>query len=137
MPFRAVQSFFLSAIIFGTGQMYAAPGMAQQASGPSDAAKPDAVKSDAAKSDSGKSDADTSAPSTSEAATTETATTEMTAAGAATGGGTVKGTVADPDSAVIPGATVTLTPIGKGGKAIVVKSQGDGSYTLQGRTPRR
>jgi len=131
MPFRAVQSFFLSAIIFGTGQMYAAPGMAQQASGPSDAAKPDAVKSDAAKSDSGKSDADTSAPSTSEAATTETATTEMTAAGAATGGGTVKGTVADPDSAVIPGATVTLTPIGKGGKAIVVKSQGDGSYTLQ------
>ena len=44
---------------------------------------------------------------------------------------TVKGTVADPDSAVIPGATVTLTPVGKGGRAIIVKSQGDGSYTLQ------
>ena len=48
-------------------------------------------------------------------------------------GATVKGTVEDPDSAVIPGATVTLTPTS--GKAIVVQSQSDGSYTFQNVRP--
>src|SRR6201996_348377 len=45
-------------------------------------------------------------------------------------GATVHGTVADPESAVIPGATVTLTPAS--GKALVTKSQSDGTYTLHG-----
>jgi len=42
---------------------------------------------------------------------------------------TVHGTVADPTAAVIPGATVTLTPVNKGA-AIVVKSSSDGTYTI-------
>lgn len=41
---------------------------------------------------------------------------------------TVRGTVADPDEAVIPGATVTLTP--SSGNAIVTKSGDDGEYVL-------
>jgi Carboxypeptidase regulatory-like domain len=45
-------------------------------------------------------------------------------------GATVHGTVADPESAVIPGATVTLTPAS--GKALMTKSQSDGTYTLHG-----
>jgi len=46
------------------------------------------------------------------------------------GGATVRGTVADPTGAVIPGATVTLTPAGAAvGKSIVVQSQSDGTYT--------
>jgi hypothetical protein len=45
-------------------------------------------------------------------------------------GATVHGTVADPESAVIPGATVTLTPAS--GKALVTQSQSDGTYTLRG-----
>src|SRR5580698_3324390 len=45
-------------------------------------------------------------------------------------GATVHGLVADPDSAVVPGATVTLTPAT--GKAIVTQSQSDGTYTLRG-----
>jgi len=45
-------------------------------------------------------------------------------------GATVRGLVADPDSAVIPGATVTLTPAS--GKALSTQSQGDGSYVLHG-----
>ncbi len=48
----------------------------------------------------------------------------------AQGGATVHGTVADPDDAVIPGATVTFTPVG--GKALLTTSQDDGSYTLKG-----
>jgi hypothetical protein len=43
-------------------------------------------------------------------------------------GATVRGTVADPDAAVIPGAIVTLTPASR--KAQVVKSQNDGAYTF-------
>lgn len=43
-------------------------------------------------------------------------------------GATVHGTVADPDEAVIPGATVTLTPAS--GKALTTQSQSDGSYVL-------
>ncbi|WP_263369182.1 TonB-dependent receptor [Edaphobacter dinghuensis] len=43
-------------------------------------------------------------------------------------GATVHGTVADPDEAVIPGATVTLTPAS--GKPLVTQSQSDGSYVL-------
>jgi hypothetical protein len=43
-------------------------------------------------------------------------------------GATVQGTVADPDQAVIPGATVTLTPAT--GKALITQSQSDGTYTL-------
>ena len=46
---------------------------------------------------------------------------------------TVHGTVADPTGAVIPGATVTLTPAS--GKAIVVTTQGDGSYTIPSVSP--
>jgi hypothetical protein len=45
-------------------------------------------------------------------------------------GGTLHGTVADPDNAVIPGATVTLTPTS--GKALTTQSQSDGTYTLRG-----
>ncbi len=44
-------------------------------------------------------------------------------------GATVRGTVADPDEAVIPGATVTFTPAN--GKATVVTSQADGGYTVR------
>jgi Carboxypeptidase regulatory-like domain len=46
------------------------------------------------------------------------------------GGATLHGTVADPDNAVIPGATVTLTPAS--GKALTTQSQSDGTYTLRG-----
>jgi hypothetical protein len=45
-------------------------------------------------------------------------------------GATVHGLVADPENAVIPGATVTLTPAS--GKALTVQSQSDGTYVLQG-----
>jgi hypothetical protein len=45
-------------------------------------------------------------------------------------GATVHGLVADPDSAVIPGATVTLTPAS--GRAITTQSQSDGTYVLHG-----
>jgi len=48
-------------------------------------------------------------------------------------GTTVHGTVADPTGAVIPGATVTLTPAA--GKAIVATTQGDGTYTLPSVPP--
>lgn len=41
---------------------------------------------------------------------------------------TVQGTVADPDEAVIPGATVTLTP--SSGKPLITQSQSDGTYVL-------
>jgi hypothetical protein len=41
---------------------------------------------------------------------------------------TVHGTVADPDEAVIPGATVTLTPAS--GKALTAQSQSDGTYVM-------
>lgn len=43
-------------------------------------------------------------------------------------GATVQGTVADPDEAVIPGATVTMTPAS--GKSIVTQSQSDGAYVV-------
>ncbi|MEI9977902.1 MAG: carboxypeptidase regulatory-like domain-containing protein [Edaphobacter sp.] len=43
-------------------------------------------------------------------------------------GATVRGTVADPESAVIPGATVTFTP--SSGKPVLAQSQSDGSYVL-------
>ncbi|MBS1821471.1 MAG: TonB-dependent receptor [Acidobacteria bacterium] len=46
---------------------------------------------------------------------------------------TVHGTVTDPDNALIPGATVTLTPAK--GKAIVVQSGNDGVYTAHGVAP--
>jgi hypothetical protein len=45
------------------------------------------------------------------------------------GGATVRGTVTDPDQAVIPGATVTLTPTK--GAAHIVQSGADGSYVLR------
>jgi hypothetical protein len=45
-------------------------------------------------------------------------------------GATVRGLVADPDSAVIPGATVTLTPAS--GKALTTQSQADGTYVVRG-----
>jgi hypothetical protein len=44
-------------------------------------------------------------------------------------GATVRGSVADPENAVIPGATVTFTP--STGKALVAQSQSDGTYVLR------
>src|ERR1700692_225406 len=48
-------------------------------------------------------------------------------------GTAVHGTVADPSGAVIPGATVTLTPAS--GKAIIGTTQGDGTYSLPSVPP--
>ena len=45
----------------------------------------------------------------------------------------VRGVVADPDSAVIPGATVTLTPAT--GKALTTQSQSDGTFTIPNVAP--
>jgi Carboxypeptidase regulatory-like domain len=45
-------------------------------------------------------------------------------------GATVSGMVADPENAVIPGATVTFTPAS--GKALITQSQSDGTYVLRG-----
>lgn len=45
-------------------------------------------------------------------------------------GATVRGVVADPESAVVPGATVTFTPAS--GKALITQSQSDGTYVLRG-----
>jgi hypothetical protein len=45
------------------------------------------------------------------------------------GGATVRGTVTDPDQAVIPGATVTLTP--PKGAAHIVQSGADGAYVFR------
>jgi hypothetical protein len=44
-------------------------------------------------------------------------------------GATVRGMVADPENAVIPGATVTFTPAS--GKALVAQSESDGTYVLR------
>lgn len=46
---------------------------------------------------------------------------------------TVHGVVTDPDGAVIPGATVTLTPAH--GRALTTQSHNDGAYTISGVTP--
>ncbi len=48
-------------------------------------------------------------------------------------GATVRGLVADPQNAVIPGATVTFTPAS--GKALMTQSQSDGSYVVQDVLP--
>ncbi|RZU42726.1 TonB-dependent receptor [Edaphobacter modestus] len=48
-------------------------------------------------------------------------------------GASVHGVVTDPDGAVIPGTTVTLTPVK--GKAGVVQSGNDGAYTITGVAP--
>ncbi len=48
-------------------------------------------------------------------------------------GSSVRGTVADPDDAVIPGATITLTP--PSGKAVVGTSGADGTFALRGVRP--
>jgi hypothetical protein len=45
------------------------------------------------------------------------------------GGATVHGAVTDPDTAFIPGATITLTPAT--GKALTCQSQSDGTYVLK------
>ncbi len=49
------------------------------------------------------------------------------------GAAALRGTVVDPDGAVIPGATVTLTPAS--GSARIVKSGEDGTYALTGVAP--
>ena len=49
---------------------------------------------------------------------------------AQTTGATVRGVVADPENAVIPGATVTFTPAS--GKPLITQSQSDGTYVLRG-----
>jgi hypothetical protein len=48
----------------------------------------------------------------------------------ATRSATVHGTVVDPDNALVPGATVTLTSTA--GKALTTTSGGDGTYTFRG-----
>ena len=48
-------------------------------------------------------------------------------------GAVVRGTVTDPDAAVIPGATITLTPAA--GPATTTTSKADGAYQLPGVTP--
>src|ERR1019366_2995386 len=48
-------------------------------------------------------------------------------------GGTIRGSIADPDTASIPGAVITLAPTS--GKAITVKSGSDGNYVVRGLTP--
>jgi hypothetical protein len=48
-------------------------------------------------------------------------------------GATVRGVVADPENAVIPGATVTFTPAS--GKALITQSQSDGAYVLRNVPP--
>ncbi len=45
-----------------------------------------------------------------------------------TGNGSVRGTVTDPDAAIIPGADITLTPAS--GKTITGKSGGDGTFRV-------
>src|ERR1700677_1023854 len=45
-------------------------------------------------------------------------------------GATVRGLVADPENAVIPGATVTFSPAS--GKPVITQSQSDGTYVLRG-----
>lgn len=52
---------------------------------------------------------------------------------ATSGSVVLSGIVADPDSAEIPGATVTLTPVH--GLAYTVQSGGDGAYTFRGVPP--
>jgi hypothetical protein len=52
---------------------------------------------------------------------------------AAPAGATVHGSVLDPDDALIPGATATLTSAS--GKASVATSKSDGTYTVRGLAP--
>ncbi|HEX2918545.1 MAG TPA: carboxypeptidase-like regulatory domain-containing protein, partial [Edaphobacter sp.] len=62
-----------------------------------------------------------------------TALTSLTMRAQQSAGTTVHGVVTDPDDAVIPGATITLTPAK--GKAIVAQSGTDGSFTAKGVAP--
>ena len=48
-------------------------------------------------------------------------------------GGTIHGLVVDPDDALIPGATATLTS--PSGKALTATSKSDGTYTIRGVAP--
>src|SRR5258707_14479769 len=61
------------------------------------------------------------------------ALTAMVASAQQPTGATVRGVVSDPENAVIPGATVTLTPAS--GKALITQSQSDGTYVLRGVPP--
>lgn len=62
-----------------------------------------------------------------------TALTSLTMRAQQSASATVHGVVTDPDDAVIPGATVTLTPAK--GKAAVAQSGTDGSFTAKGVAP--
>ena len=62
-----------------------------------------------------------------------TALTSLTLKAQQPAGATVHGTVTDPDEAVIPGATITLTP--PKGKAVTVQSGSDGAFTAKGVAP--
>jgi len=55
------------------------------------------------------------------------------AAGATAAQATIHGVVKDPDDALVPGATITLTPAT--GKAQVATSKNDGGYTFRGLNP--
>jgi hypothetical protein len=61
------------------------------------------------------------------------ATVSTGQAPATQGGSTVRGAVADPDGAAIPGAVLTLTP--SSGKPFTVNSGSDGNYTFRGIPP--
>src|SRR5258708_26160049 len=61
------------------------------------------------------------------------ALTPMIASAQQPTGATVRGVVADPENAVIPGATVTFTPAS--GKALITQSQSDGTYVLRNVPP--
>ena len=60
-------------------------------------------------------------------------TLDQTQSPAGQAGTSIRGSVADPDNAVIPGATVTLTP--SSGNAIIATSGPDGSYALRAVPP--
>jgi uncharacterized membrane protein YgcG len=65
--------------------------------------------------------------------TAQAAAPAQAAAKASQGTVSLRGTVADPDDAEIPGATITLTPAG--GKAITTTSGSDGTYVVRGLAP--
>ena len=68
-----------------------------------------------------------------QAVSNQAAGNQAQSGGTAAAGSIVRGTVTDPDGAVIPGATVTLTPAT--GRALVVQSQDDGTYLFQSVRP--
>jgi hypothetical protein len=48
---------------------------------------------------------------------------------------TISGTLVDPSGAVIPGATVTVTPSASGGAPVTATSDGQGNFVISGLVP--